>query len=278
LEYQALTSMSSHHFAAGSLENLMRLIQTLRGEGGCPWDKQQTPRSIARYLTEEIYELVDAVDSGNPDTICEELGDVLFHVFFIADLYREQGLFDIEDVACRNTEKMTRRHPHVFGAARIDSADEVRKQWHQIKKGEEGHAENESVLDSVPVQLPALMRAYRISERVARAGFDWPDLAGVMDKAEEEWDEFKRALMSKQPEQATIEFGDILFTLTNVARFARIHPETALSGAINKFVKRFESLEKQVRARGGAIDELSPAELDAIWEAIKAREEGPADR
>ena len=122
------------------------------------------------------------------------------------------------------------------------------------------------------------MRAYRISERVARAGFDWPDLAGVMDKAEEEWDEFKRALMSKQPEKATIEFGDILFTLTNVARFARIHPETALSGAINKFVKRFESLEKQVRARGGAIDELSPAELDAIWEAIKAREEGPADR
>ncbi len=272
-----MTSISPR-LPAGSLENLMRLIQTLRGEQGCPWDKQQTSQSIARYLTEEIYELVDAIATGNPDKTCEELGDVLFHVFFMAELYREQGLFDIGTVARQNTEKMTRRHPHVFGTARIDSAEAVRKQWHQIKKGEKGSAGNESALDAVPVQLPALMRAYRISERAARAGFDWPDLRGVMEKVEEEWDEFKQALMRKQPEQAIIEFGDILFTLTNVARFARIHPETALGGAINKFVKRFKSLEQKVLARGGSIDELSPADLDAIWEAIKAEEEAQTDR
>lgn len=267
-----MTSMSPR-FTAGSLEDLMRLIQTLRGEEGCPWDKQQTPRSIARHLTEEIYELVDAVESGMPDKICEELGDVLFHVFFIAEMFREQGLFDIDAVARCNSEKMTRRHPHVFGTERIDSADSVRQQWYQIKKGEKGHAENESALDSVPVQLPALMRAYRISERAARAGFDWPDLSGVMEKAEEEWAEFKRAIELKQPEEMAVEFGDILFTLTNVARFARIHPETALAGAINKFVMRFKSLENQVRKRGGAIDEQSPIELDAIWETIKAGED-----
>ena len=271
-----MTSKSSR-LSAKSLEDLMRLIQTLRGKEGCPWDKQQTPRSITQHLIEEIYELADAIESGHPDKTCEELGDVLFHVFFLAEMFREQGLFDIGGVARRNTEKMTRRHPHVFGADRIDSADAVRQQWHQIKKGEKGHAEDGSALDSIPVQLPALMRAYRISERAARAGFDWPDLSAVMEKAEEEWAEFKQALERKQPEQTAMEFGDILFTLTNVARFARIHPETALGGAINKFVKRFKSLENRVRKRGGDIDEQSPVDLDAIWEAIKAGEDTQTD-
>ena len=257
---------------AEALENLMRLIQTLRSDGGCPWDKKQTPRSIIQYLTEEIYELVDAVETGNPAKTCEELGDVLFQIFFLAELYREQGMFDIGAVARLNTEKMTRRHPHVFGGERIDNPDAVRRQWYQIKKGEKVHMEDGSELDSVPVQLPALMRAYRISERAARAGFDWSDLQGVIEKAEEEWVEFKRALESEQSEQAAMEFGDILFTLTNVARFARIHPETALGGAINKFVNRFKLLEKLVRERGKDMHQQSPAELDEFWETIKALE------
>lgn len=263
---------SSARFPSDSLERLMRLIQTLRGDEGCPWDKKQTPRSITQYLTEEIYELVDAIETGDPAETCEELGDVLFHIFFLAELYREQGLFDIGAIARINTEKMTRRHPHVFGGDHIESTDDVRRQWYRIKRAEKGWAEDGSELDSVPVQLPALMRAYRISERAARAGFDWSDLSGVMEKAEEEWIEFKRALDSEQPEQAAMEFGDILFTLTNVARFARIHPETALGGAINKFVKRFKSLEKMVREQGGDINGQSSAELDELWQTIKASE------
>jgi tetrapyrrole methylase family protein/MazG family protein len=256
--------------ATDSFEELIDLIQALRGKEGCPWDKQQTPQSISRYLTEEVYELVDAVESGNLAKICEELGDVLFHVLFLAELYREKGCFDIAAVARRNTEKMTRRHPHVFGSNRIDSTDEVRRQWHQIKQEEKRGSQVGSALDSVPVQMPALMRAYRISERAASVGFDWADLAGVMEKAEEEWAEFKRALENEPPEQAAMEFGDILFTLTNVARFARIHPETALGGSVNKFIKRFQALEEQIRGQGGTIEGRSAADLDAVWRAIKA--------
>lgn len=258
--------------AADSLEELIHLIQALRGKEGCPWDKQQTPQSISRYLIEEVYEFVDAVESGNSDNICEELGDVLFHVLFLAELYREKGSFDIASVARRNTEKMTRRHPHVFGSFRIDSTDEVRKQWHQIKQEEKRVSKSASALDSVPVKMPALMRAYRISEKAARTGFDWTDLADVMGKAEEEWAEFKMALKSEPPEKAAMEFGDILFTLTNVARFARIHPETALVGSVNKFIKRFKSLEGHIRAQGGTVEESSAADLDAAWQAIKDRE------
>lgn len=261
------------HLPTDSLKKLMRLIQTLRSEGGCPWDKEQTPQSISQYLIEEIYELVDAIESGQAEKTCEELGDVLFHIFFLAELYREQGLFDIDAVARNNTKKMIRRHPHVFGGNRVDSTEAVRQQWHQIKKAEKEHEAISSELDSVPVQLPALMRAYRISERAARAGFDWPDLSGVMEKVEEEWVEFKKALNRQKPDQAAMEFGDILFTLTNVARFARIHPESALGGAIHKFVKRFKLLEKLVNEKGEDIKAQSSTELDEFWETIKDSED-----
>jgi tetrapyrrole methylase family protein / MazG family protein len=252
---------------------LMQLIQTLRGPDGCPWDKQQTPRSAALYLTEEIYELVDAIESGNPEKIREELGDVLFQVFFIAELAHEAGQFDIGEVALRTTEKMIGRHPHVFGADRLDSTEAVRERWHQIKQREKGNAGVTSALDSVPVQLPALIRAYRISERAARMGFDWQDIAGVMEKVEEEWAEFKNAQGGDRPEQAAIELGDVFFTLANVARFVQIHPETALTGAIKKFECRFRELEKRAAEQGVAMQSRSQAELDRIWEQIKTEEE-----
>lgn len=255
-----------------SLGALMQLIRILRGANGCPWDKQQTPRSIVRYLTEEIYELVEAVESGNPDQIREELGDVLFHIFVIAEMFDEKGLFDIGEVARGNTEKMTRRHPHVFGGDHLENPSTIRQRWHQIKQSEKGGDQESSVLDSVPVQLPALMRAYRISERAARSGFDWSDISGVMAKAEEEWGEFKTALKKNANEQASMEFGDILFTLANIARFAGIHPETALTGAVKKFEKRFRKLEKRVAGIGATLDSRSQPELDRIWEEIKAAE------
>jgi tetrapyrrole methylase family protein/MazG family protein len=256
------------------LAGLIRLVATLRGENGCPWDRKQTPRSITNYLTEETYELMDAIESGRPAAVCEELGDVLFHVFFIARIFEESGHFNVSDVVRQITEKMIRRHPHVFGNDRLESTEAVRKRWHEIKKQEKtaGDGTAASLLDSIPVQLPALMRAYRISERVGRAGFDWTDIGGVMQKVEEEWEEFKEAVSDKDPQNAALEFGDILFTLTNVARFARIHPETALVASVKKFEKRFRKMEARVQESGASMETLSQAELDAIWEEVKREE------
>jgi len=256
------------------IDKLIRLIKTLRGENGCPWDKKQTPETIAGYLIEEVYELVDAIESENPDKICEELGDVLFQVVFIAFLFEEMGQFKIDDVVRRNYEKMVRRHPHVFGNAKIADADEVRKKWRTLKMQENNSNQKESMLDSVPAGLPALMRAYRISERAAGAGFDWNDISGVVKKAQEEWSEFKAELAGDNNgkinrERASLEFGDILFTLVNVARFAELHPETALRKSTNKFAKRFKHMESILSERGQTIESISAKEMDTLWEQAK---------
>ena len=224
---------------------------------------------MAIYLLEEVYELVDAIESGNPDDICEELGDVLFHIFFVAKLFEEMGHFDAGDVAGLITEKMIRRHPHVFGSENAENAGEVRKRWHTIKMNEKSHLNNGSVLDSIPGGLPALMRAYRISERAARTGFDWDNIEGVLHKVEEEWSEFQCALNAKNKTDISVEFGDILFTLVNVARFAAIHPETALKDSIKKFETRFRQMEKNLAESGRNIDSVSRNELDALWEEVK---------
>jgi tetrapyrrole methylase family protein/MazG family protein len=253
---------------------LIELIETLRGENGCPWDREQTPASIAVYLIEEVYELLEALDRGDTQAICEELGDVLFHVLFIAQLYREQGAFDVEQAAQGNHAKMVRRHPHVFGDARVASTDEVREQWQKIKVREKTGVPQTSALDAVPRHLPALMRAYRVSKAAADKGFDWEDVEGVMQKVEEEWAEFRNAISqqgaSVDTHRATAEeFGDLLFTLVNVARFTRIHPETALISAIHKFSSRFKRLEAYAAKQGHRLQVLSPDELEQMWQQIK---------
>ena len=255
-------------------ETLIELIETLRGDNGCPWDKKQTPKTIALYLIEEIFELFDAIATDNPQEICEELGDVLFQIFFISRLYQEKGLFSIEEVTRLNAEKMTRRHPHVFGKESAQSTETIRERWHEIKMKEKKHAPATSILDSVPVRLPALMRAYRISERAARTGFDWPDLPGVVQKVEEEWSEFKSALTTNDEDQTALEFGDLLFTLMNVARFARVHPKLALAAATQKFVRRFKMMEKFVSEKGRELNSLTLEELEALWQAAKGGEDG----
>jgi len=264
-----------HHINA-----VNELIERLRGENGCPWDRKQTPQSMSLYLTEEVYELADAVESGDPDLICEELGDVLFQILFIAKLFEEKRLFDIEDAAARIREKMIRRHPHVFGDTTVKDAEDVRNRWQQIKMKEKNNCAKESVLDSIPPKQPALMRAYRISERAARTGFDWDGITGVMEKTEEEWAEFKAELGKKQDrgdidEQSSkdiaLEFGDILFTLVNVARFASIHPETSLAAATRKFEERFRHMEKMAEESGRTIDEVPRAEKERMWDAAKSR-------
>ncbi len=262
---------------------LIRLIEQLRGENGCPWDRKQTPRTLAVYLIEEVYELVDAIESKSPEDVCEELGDVLFQILFMAHLYQKAGHFDLQDVARRNTEKMIRRHPHVFGQETAVTSEEVRQRWHTIKMTEKNHAENAGLLDSVPSGLPALIRAYRISERAARAGFDWDSISGVMEKVEEEWAEFKSEVDkipqpgiqpdSKAQEKLSLEFGDVLFTLVNVARFAKLHPETSLADSTRKFEKRFKHMEQAIAQNGQQLNAVSYTALNNLWEKAKKAED-----
>ncbi len=258
------------------LEEVLALIRRLRAPEGCPWDRKQTPSSLANYLIEEVHELAEAIASGDAEAVCEELGDVIFQVLFMVELYQEAGTFDMTAVTARNVKKMVRRHPHVFGERRNMSTDEIRANWHAIKQQEKGaEVDSGSLLDSVPKNLPALMRAYRISERAARAGFDWSTLGGVMAKVEEEWQEFKQARRDAgdggDPQADAMEFGDILFTLTNVARFARFHPESALAASVNKFERRFRNMESHFARQGRDLASVDRAELEAAWLRAKAQ-------
>ena len=260
-----------------TLGAVIALVRRLRGQDGCPWDRKQTPQSLAIYLIEEMYELVDAITSGDEEAVCEELGDVVFQLLFLSELFTEQGAFDLDAVVQRNLAKMIRRHPHVFGDTKVTSTEDVRENWHAIKKEEKKahRRETGSLLDSIPASLPALMRSYRVSERAARTGFDWNDLPEVMAKVEEEWDEFKDAaqLADDEPSRrrAAVEFGDIVFTLSNVARFMKFHPETALTAAINKFEQRFRSMENAFRSQGQELEEATREEMDRAWEVAKAQ-------
>ena len=257
-----------------TIDALLQLIDTLRGENGCPCDRKQTPASMAVYLAEETFELIEAIENGDTAAACEELGDVLFQLLFILRLYDAGGFFDLDAVVARVTAKMVRRHPHVFGDAAADTESQVRRQWQAIKKTEKASGRQKSILDSIPSGLPALLRAYRVSERAAQAGFDWSDLSGVMEKFSEESAEFNQELARQNtpegsPQKLAMEFGDILFTLANVARFAGFHPETALTGSINKFMRRFKQMESLLQAKGLDMGSVSPARLDEFWELAK---------
>jgi MazG family protein len=256
------------------IDDVIALIETLRGENGCPWDRKQTPRSMAVYLAEEVHELIDAVESGDSQAVCEELGDVLFLVLFIATLYKEKGQFNLGDVAETNRQKMIRRHPHVFGDETAYNPEQVRQRWREIKRLENADAPRRSILDSIPGGLPALMRAYRVSERAAGQGFDWDDIAGVVAKTEEEWSEFKHELdvfsgNETGKKRLALEFGDILFTLVNVARFAGIHPETSLSGSTLKFERRFRYMEEKLFEKDLTPSTAPRDELERLWEEAK---------
>ena len=249
-----------------TIESIIQLIHTLRGQKGCPWDRRQTPETMLRYLTEEIYELVDAIENDNPGEVCEELGDVLFQVLFIAVLFQEIGHFSIADVVRLNSEKMIRRHPHVFGKEKVDSAEDVKKQWRQIKMEEKNGDNRPSAPEAVPAKLPALMRAYRFSEFAARTAYCWDNAAEMIEHTEKEWLEFKAVLDGNDPNDLKQKFGDFIFTLVNAARFLDVHPETALSTAVKQFEKRFQHLEEIILARGGSIETFSGDELKKLWE------------
>ena len=257
-----------------TVTGVQALIAALRAENGCPWDRKQTPISLSVYLIEETYELVEAIQSDEADAIGEELGDVLFQILFLVHLYEQAGRLSLSDVLARNLEKMIRRHPHVFGNDHAADADQVKRRWREIKQQEKASADT-SLMDSVPAGMPALMRAYRISERAAGAGFDWDALQGVIDQTEREWAEFKAELRPAEPggkpdrQKAAMEFGDVLFTMVNVARLAGIHPETSLVRSTQKFIQRFRQMEAMAAERRQRIEDVPRDELEQMWERAK---------
>jgi tetrapyrrole methylase family protein/MazG family protein len=258
-------------------KEIIDLIETLRSENGCPWDRKQTPLSMARYLVEEAFELMDAVHSNKAEAVCEELGDVLFLVLFIAVQFQTSGLFSINTLIRRNLEKMTRRHPHVFAAETAHTPEQVRERWHEIKRREKSPEQNPGILGNVPKSLPALLRAHRISERAAQSGFDWDSVGEVMIKVQEEWSELKQELKKNREDSGNsaaleMEIGDVLFTLVNVARFAGIHSETALAASTRKFEARFNTMEKLARERQGAFEKLSFEDKHRLWDEVKKSE------
>jgi tetrapyrrole methylase family protein/MazG family protein len=263
-----MTADTKAHFDA-----LLQLIARLRAEDGCPWDRKQTPHTLAAYLIEEMYELVEAITADDTDAICEELGDLLFQILFLAVLYQEQGCFTLNESLAQIRGKMIRRHPHVFGDAKVDSAREVKQRWRQIKKREKG--DSHSLLASVPTGMPALMRAYRISERAAGIGFDWENLSSVMAQAELEWNEFKdeinraTTLPDEQNADAAMELGDVLFSLVNVARLAGIHPERSLIRSIQKFIGRFQRMESMAAEQKRDLEAFSRQDLERMWKRAK---------
>jgi len=252
---------------------LRALCARLRGPAGCPWDREQNLESLKTYIIEEAYEVVDAITGGDPATLAAELGDLLFQIIFAAQLAEEQGWFDVARV-CRAVEaKMIRRHPHVFAQARVDGADEVVRNWESIKQREKDSA---GALAGVPRQLPALLKALRITEKAAALGFDWERVTDVASKLEEEILELAEQLRSaadeRQQHAVREELGDVLFVMANLARQLGIDPEAALQGANEKFTRRFGAMERIAGARGLVLRELGLAELDALWDEVKREE------
>lgn len=253
-------------------DDLVSLMDRLRGEGGCPWDREQTAQDLRGYLLEEAYEVVEAIDTGRPEPLLEELGDLLFQIVFLARISAETGAFTISDVARAITEKMQRRHPHVFGDSTASTSEEVLRQWERIKLAEKAPLEGSraSALDGIPRSLPALLRAERLGEKASRLGLDWQRAGDVLVKIGEELSELQRAVESESAERAAEEFGDLLFALANLARHLGIHAEGALQEANAKFTRRFQRIEGELTTRAsGDAATRTPEELDRLWRRAK---------
>lgn len=257
-------------FMDGKLSDLAAIMDRLREKDGCPWDRRQTHESLKNYLIEETYEVVEAIESGDDATLKEELGDLLFQVIFHSRLAKEKGTFTIEDVLTEISEKMIRRHPHVFGADdSLKSSDEVLEKWEQIKQKEK---KRDSILDGIPASLPTLIRAKRIQERAARVGFDWPEAEEVWKKVEEEWEELQQARKNNDHENIREEMGDLLIALVNLGRFIDVDADDALKKSITKFVRRFGAIEKHFAGIGKDITTATLDEMEKIWEREREKE------
>jgi MazG family protein len=254
--------------ASFSLEPLVDVMARLRSPGGCVWDLEQSHPSLRRYIVEEVYEVLEAIDLADKDKLCEELGDLLLQIVFHARIAEESGDFTMQDVVTAVTEKMVRRHPHVFGDITVRDAAEVVVNWEQIKRREKG-GERTGVLDGVPKDLPSLLRAFKLQGKAAKVGFDWNSVAPVWDKIYEELTEFKEAARQGTKAEMEEELGDVLFSVVNLARFFDIEAETALNATNNKFVRRFAYIEAVVKEHGLKWKNMSIEQLDNLWNEAK---------
>jgi MazG family protein len=256
-------------------ERLLEIMRRLRQPGGCPWDREQTSTSLKPFLVEEAYEVLEAIESGDPGSLREELGDLLFQVVFHAEIAAERGAFGMADVLEQLNAKMTRRHPHVFGEVTVNTPRQALAQWEAIKQGEaQAAGVARSVIDGVPRALPSLIRAQRITSKAARVNFDWPDADAAWTKVEEECREAAAALAAHDRARIEEELGDVLLSVVNVARLASIDAEHALHGAIEKFRRRFTRMEAGLVAEGKSVGTVSADDLERSWEAVKAQERG----
>lgn len=252
---------------------IMEIMRRLRGPGGCPWDAEQTHESLKRYLLEEAYEVIEAIDAESPEMLREELGDLLLQPVFHAVVAEERGAFAMADVLETLAEKLVSRHPHVFGDQVVRTSDEQIENWERIKQKEKAQ-ERRSALAGVPAHLPALMRAQKVTEKASRVGFDWARVDEVHAKVMEELAEFEEAMAAGNQQRMEAELGDLLFAIVNLGRFLALNPEEALRKTIERFARRFSHIEETLGGRGVALKDASLAEMEALWEEAKAQEPG----
>lgn len=252
-------------------DRLVAIMRRLRAPGGCPWDAEQTHESLKRYLIEECYEVIEAIDMNDPEHLKEELGDLMLQPIFHAAIAEGEGTFTIDDVLDTICEKLIRRHPHVFGDEVVKSADEQVANWERIKKKEKG-AERRSALSGVPPHLPALLKAQKVTEKAARVGFDWEHVDQVFAKVLEELKEFEETMVARDQERMEAELGDLLFATVNLGRFLAIDPEEALRKTIARFSRRFAHVEDTLHASGKHLQDATLAEMDRLWEEAKELE------
>ncbi len=246
---------------------LIALMQKLRDpQSGCVWDREQTPQTLCQYILEEAYELVAAIEDGNAEKVCQEAGDLLLQIVFLAQIFQEQQKFSVREVIAGLNAKLIRRHPHIFGQVKVKNSTEVRDNWEKIKIEEKSKA---GVISTYPEAMPALLTAQRIASQVSTVGFDWQDPLEALQKVEEEVAELKKELRHASRQGCAEEIGDLLFALTNVARLLNINAEFALRAANQKFKKRFSYVEARVKESGRAFQDFSLEELEAIWQQSK---------
>lgn len=255
------------------VDRLVDLLERLRDVDGCPWDREQTHESLKKYMVEETYEVLDAIDEGNMYKVCEELGDLLLQVVFHAQIARENGFFDVNDITKVISEKIVRRHPHVFADVNVKNSDEVSVNWEEIKKGElkEKGEIRQSLLDGIPKHLPALMKADKIQRKAAKIGFEWPDYTGALDKVFEEINEIKEAISLDRQDLVRDEVGDLLFATVNLSRMLHIDSEEALMLTVKKFRNRFRFMEDWAAKANHKLEEMDLEQLDRLWEEAKLK-------
>ncbi len=256
------------HLESFDMNHLKQIMEILRSPEGCPWDREQTHESLKRYFIEEAYEVIESIDKQDEDKLLEELGDVLLQVVFHSQIARERGAFDIFDVITRICQKMIQRHTHIFGDAVAENAQQVVANWEDLKKHEKGFVTHAQVLRDIPRVLPALIRSYKVQEKAALVGFDWESVEGAMQKLEEELIELKEVYKGGDEQKIREEIGDLLFAAVNVARFLKVDPELALNDTIEKFITRFEYIEKNA---GRPLQDMTLEEMDDLWNQAKKR-------